>query len=119
MPRRILFLRIPDRRVAPAASYWGPLCNSTIAHRAIAEPLAIRARRFLGQHSIGKVLELDREGKTIREWKTQMPHMVTALPGGGILAASPNTRKVVELDRTGRVVREFTGTISPYKADRR
>jgi HEAT repeat protein len=74
---------------------------------------------LLGHYGSGKVLELDRDGKTLREWKTQMPNMATSLPGGGVLVASINARKVVELDRAGRVVREFPGNMSPYKADRR
>ena len=74
---------------------------------------------LLGHYGSAKVIELDREGKQVREWKVQMPSLATRLPSGGILAASINGRKITELDRSGRVVREFPGNMQPYKAERR
>src|SRR5262249_11948479 len=43
---------------------------------------------LLGHYGSGKVIELDREGKQIREWKVSMPSLASGLPNGGILAAS-------------------------------
>jgi streptogramin lyase len=74
---------------------------------------------LISHYSAGKVIEMDREGKTLREWKAQMPNVVTMVPGGNLLVASINTRKVTEIDKTSRVVREFNANMQPWKAERR
>jgi HEAT repeat protein len=74
---------------------------------------------LIGHYSSGKVIELDREGKQLREWKAPMPNMSTLVPGGNLLVASMNSRKVFEVDRAGKTVREFNNNMQPWKADRR
>jgi HEAT repeat protein len=73
----------------------------------------------LAHHGAGKVLEIDREGKTLREVKANQPWISTLVPGGNVLVSYLNARKVQELDWKGRVVKEFSDNIQPYKAERR
>lgn len=74
---------------------------------------------LISHYSAGKVIEIDREGKTLREWKAQMPNVTTMVQGGNILVSSINARKVTELDKTSRVIREFNANMQPWKAERR
>ncbi len=74
---------------------------------------------LLSHLGAGKVLELDREGKTIWERSIHQPNFATRLPNGNVLVCSGASRKVTELDRSGKTVRELNGNMQPYKAERR
>lgn len=74
---------------------------------------------LVAHYGAGKVLELDREGKTIWQGSVQWPHVVTKLSNGNVLVCSIQTRKVTEIDRSGKTVKELTGNMWPYKAERR
>jgi HEAT repeat protein len=68
---------------------------------------------------IGRVVEYDREGKSVLELQVPGAMTATGLPNGHILVASQNTQRAFELDRTGKTVWEFKGAGPISRARRR
>lgn len=66
-----------------------------------------------------KILELDAQGKVVREWKYPGVSSVQRLPNGNLLVASPSQRRVVELNERGEAVWEMNVEGGPQRASKR
>ncbi len=76
-------------------------------------------RILVAQPNRNKVVEMDGEGKIIREWEAPNAMAATGLPNGHILATSQNTQRVGELDRSGKTIWEYTAAGQVFRARRR
>jgi HEAT repeat protein len=76
-------------------------------------------RILVAMPSNSKVVEFDRNGKTV--WQAAAPSVTTAtrLPNGHVLTASYGQQTVVELDRNGHTVWQFRSDRRPFRARRR
>jgi HEAT repeat protein len=71
------------------------------------------------QPGMGKIVEFDGDGKTVREVKAPFPTVATQLPNGHILAASRNNGRIYEVDRSGKIVWEHRAAAQVFRARRR
>ena len=69
--------------------------------------------------SAGKVIEIDRKGKTVREINlTGSPVDIQRLPNGNVLVTVYNKREIIEFDSAGKEVWKLEGLRHPRSARR-
>ncbi len=74
---------------------------------------------LITQPNLGKVAEVDAEGRVLATFSTPGVITATALPNGNVLAASSDGQRVFEVDRRGKVVWEHRDGNSVFRARRR
>jgi hypothetical protein len=70
-------------------------------------------------YGVGKVVELDLEGKQVHELAATRPTSMFRLANGNTLVANRTQHQVVEYDRTGKVVWQYTAEGRPTSVSRR
>lgn len=81
--------------------------------------LAPNGHVLVAWQQVGKMIELDREGKKLLELEVAGLRTVSALANGHFLAACQATQRVCEVDRAGKVLWEHKMTGNPFRARRR